>query len=384
MGICEQWKSVVDTILTGAFLCTQEAFRIMKSQQPIGGRVERRHERRDREKDKDRLRLSVVAEQMQQQRLGKENAADHQRAAADGQAAAEIGFLEVKKVAFVHEADHLEHLAANHHARAVDPVARMLGVAIADQLGDGRLLTPAEERALAKRKDEGDEDAKRRLIEANLRLVMSITRSYTKAGVPLLDLIQEGNLGLIRAVEKFDYRLGFKLSTYATWWIRQAITRALADQGRTIRLPVHVAEQVRRVMRARRVLAQKLNRDPTIEEVATESGFPARRVEELLELVEDPVSLETPVGDGESLYADLIEDVHSDQPDESTAKRLRSAELASALEHLNPRMQRVLSLRFGLADGKPQTLEEVGAGLGITRERVRQLEARALRELPDG
>jgi RNA polymerase primary sigma factor len=249
------------------------------------------------------------------------------------------------------------------------------------QIGDGRLLTPSEERELARLKDEGDEAAKRRLIEANLRLVMSITRNYTKAGVPLLDLIQEGNLGLIRAVEKFDYRLGFKLSTYATWWIRQSITRALADQGRTIRLPVHVAEQVRRVMRARRVLGQKLNRDPTIDELATESGFPSRRVEELLELVEEPVSLETPVGDGESLYADLIEDVHSDQPDESTAKRLRSVELADALTHLNPRMQRVLSLRFGLEDGKPQTLEEVGAGLGITRERVRQLEARALREL---
>ena len=249
------------------------------------------------------------------------------------------------------------------------------------QIGDGRLLTAAEERELARRKDEGDEAAKRRLIEANLRLVMSITRHYTKAGVPLLDLIQEGNLGLIRAVEKFDYKLGFKLSTYATWWIRQAVTRALADQGRTIRLPVHVAEQVRRVMRSRRILTQKLNRDPTIDELARESGFPSRRVEELLELVEDPVSLETPVGDGESLYADLIEDVHSDQPDESTAKRLRSVELADALLSLNPRMQRVLSLRFGLEDGKPQTLEQVGAGLGITRERVRQLEARALREL---
>ena len=166
------------------------------------------------------------------------------------------------------------------------------------QIGDGPLLTPAEERELARRKDAGDEAAKRRLIESNLRLVMSITRNYTKAGVPLLDLIQEGNLGLIRAVEKFDYRLGYKLSTYATWWIRQSVTRALADQGRTIRLPVHVAERVRRVMRARRVLAQKLNRDPLPHELAAESGFSIERVQELLDLVEDPVSLETPVGDG--------------------------------------------------------------------------------------
>src|SRR5205809_3098714 len=158
------------------------------------------------------------------------------------------------------------------------------------QLGDGRLLTPAEERELARRKDLGDEDAKRRLIESNLRLVMSITRNYTRAEVPLLELIQEGNLGLIRAVEKFDYRLGFKLSTYATWWIRQSITRALADQGRTIRLPVHVAAQVRRVMRSRRVLSQKLNRDPLLAEIATETGLTEARVKELLELVEDPVS----------------------------------------------------------------------------------------------
>jgi RNA polymerase primary sigma factor len=249
------------------------------------------------------------------------------------------------------------------------------------QIGDGPLLTPVEERELARLKDEGDEAAKRRLIECNLRLVMSITRNYTKAGVPLLDLIQEGNLGLIRAVEKFDYKLGFKLSTYATWWIRQAVTRALADQGRTIRLPVHVAEQTRKVLRARRILAQTLNRDPLIPEIAKESGFPTERVQELLELVEDPVSLETPVGDGESIYGDLIEDTKSDQPDAATAKLLRSRELAGALRRLNPRMRRVLALRFGLDGETPQTLEQVGIGLGITRERVRQLESRALREL---
>ncbi len=248
-------------------------------------------------------------------------------------------------------------------------------------LGDGRLLTPAEERELARRKDEGDEDAKRRLIESNLRLVMSITRNYTKAGVPLLDLIQEGNLGLIRAVEKFDYRMGYKLSTYATWWIRQAVTRALADQGRTIRLPVHVAEQVRRVMRARRILSQKLNREPTLAEVAEESRLTEERVKELLNLVEDPISLETPVGDGESLYGDLIEDEHVDQPEKVTAENRRSVELAEALQQLKPRMRHVLSRRFGLENGIPQTLEEVGQDLGITRERVRQLESRALREL---
>src|SRR5262249_29925697 len=248
-------------------------------------------------------------------------------------------------------------------------------------IGDGPLLTPVEERELARRKDEGDEEAKKKLIESNLRLVMSITRNYTKAGVPLLDLIQEGNLGLIRAVEKFDYKMGYKLSTYATWWIRQAVTRALADQGRTIRLPVHVADQVRRLMRSRRQLAQKLNREPTQEELAQESGFTPQRVQELLDLVEDPVSLETPVGDGESMYADLIEDVNSDRPDDTTAIKLRRKELAEALLRLNPRMQRVLALRFGLDGEHPQTLEEVGAGLGITRERVRQLESRALREL---
>jgi RNA polymerase primary sigma factor len=249
------------------------------------------------------------------------------------------------------------------------------------QIGDGRLLTRDEERELARRKDAGDDAAKRRLIEANLRLVMSLTRSYRSAAVPLLDLIQEGNLGLIRAVEKFDYRMGYKLSTYATWWIRQAITRALADQGRIIRLPVHVAEQVRRVMRVRRVLAQKLNREPTSAEIAAECDLTQERVRELLDIIEDAVSLETPVAGGDSLYSDLIENEAADEPDETTVENFRALEVERALDRLQPRLRDLLERRFGLAGQKPQTLDEIGATMGITRERVRQLETRALQEL---
>jgi RNA polymerase primary sigma factor len=248
-------------------------------------------------------------------------------------------------------------------------------------IGDGRLLTPAAERELARRKDEGDDIARRKLIESNLRLVMSITRNYTRADVPLLDLIQEGNLGLMRAVDKFDWTMGFKLSTYATWWIRQAVQRALAEQSRTIRLPVHIADQVRRVQRARRALGQELSRDPTFEEIATETELTPKRVQDLLDLVQDHVSLETPVGDGESVMSDLIEDTAAIGPEAETALRLRSTELARALAQLKPRLQRVLVLRYGLDGTNGRTLEQVGVELGITRERVRQLETRALREL---
>src|SRR5512132_1144534 len=210
------------------------------------------------------------------------------------------------------------------------------------QIGDGPLLTPAQERELARLKDEGDEAAKRKLIESNLRLVMSITRNYTKAGVPLLDLIQEGNLGLIRAVEKFDYTMGFKLSTYATWWIRQAVTRALAEQGRTIRLPVHLSDSVGQLKRAADKLGQALGRQPTAEELAASLGQPVEKINGLFAAMRQPISLETPIGDGDSSVADLIPDTSAQQPEVETADRARSTELLDALDKLQPRQRRVV------------------------------------------
>jgi RNA polymerase primary sigma factor len=249
------------------------------------------------------------------------------------------------------------------------------------QIGDGALLTRAEELELARRKDLGDEQAKRRLVECNLRLVIAMARAYSSSGVPLLDLIQEGNMGLMRAVEKFDYRRGYKLSTYATWWIRQSMTRAIADQARTIRLPLHVLDLVKKIHRANRTLAQKLGRDPLPSEIAAELDIPIERVLELQRTIEDPVSLEGPVGDGESNFADLVEDTNARQPEAAVTRSQREQELRAALEELGDRTRLVLEARFGLNDREPATLEQVGAEIGVTRERVRQIETRAQREL---
>jgi RNA polymerase primary sigma factor len=252
------------------------------------------------------------------------------------------------------------------------------------RIGRVRLLTKDDEVRLAKGVEANDMAAKNALIEANLRLVVSIAKRYTGRGLTLLDLIQEGNLGLIRAVEKFDWRRGFKFSTYATWWIRQGITRALADQSRTIRIPVHMVDRMNRVARTRRALAQRTGREPTAEEIAAEVEMPVEQVESLLAMGREPVSLETPVsGDGgdESRLADFIEDDASDAPLESVSISMREADLAEALRTLQWRERRVLELRYGLSSGEPMTLEEVGFEVGVTRERVRQIESRTLMKL---
>ncbi len=263
------------------------------------------------------------------------------------------------------------------------------GIAIDDpvrmylkEIGRVPLLSAEEEVELAKRIEQGDEEAKRRLAEANLRLVVSIAKRYVGRGMLFLDLIQEGNLGLIKAVEKFDYRKGYKFSTYATWWIRQAITRAIADQARTIRIPVHMVETINKLIRVTRQLVQELGREPLPEEIAERMDISVERVREIQKISQEPVSLETPIGEEEDSHlGDFIEDQDAPAPAEAASFRLLKEQLEEVLETLTPREEKVLRLRFGLDDGRARTLEEVGHVFGVTRERIRQIEAKALRKL---
>ncbi len=258
-----------------------------------------------------------------------------------------------------------------------DPVKMYL-----KDIGRVPLLSPEEEVELAKRMAEGDESAKLRLSEANLRLVVSIAKRYVGRGMQFLDLIQEGNLGLMKAVEKFDYQKGFKFSTYATWWIRQAITRAIADQARTIRIPVHMVETINRQVRVSRMLLQKLGREPTAAEIAEEMGISESRVMEIQKIAQDPVSLETPIGEeGASHIGDFLEDETATAPSDTVAFTMLKEQLISVLDTLTPREEKVLRLRYGIDDGRPRTLEEVGKEFNVTRERIRQIEAKALRKL---
>ena len=258
-----------------------------------------------------------------------------------------------------------------------DPVRMYL-----KEIGKVPLLSPDEEIELAKKIELGDEEAKKKLAESNLRLVVSIAKRYAGRGMQLLDLIQEGNLGLIKAVEKFDYRKGYKFSTYATWWIRQAITRAIADQARTIRIPVHMVETINRLVRTQRQLVQKLGREATPEELAKELDMPVERVREIMKISQDPVSLETPIGEEEDSHlGDFIPDDDAPEPAEAASFMLLKEQLVEVLKTLTPREEKVLRLRFGIEDGHTRTLEEVGKEFNVTRERIRQIEAKALRKL---
>ena len=262
-------------------------------------------------------------------------------------------------------------------ADITDPVRQYLKT-----IGQVRLLTMEEEQKIAKRISEGDPEAKKELIEANLRLVVSIAKKYVGRGLPLLDLIQEGNIGLMKAVDKFEYEKGFKFSTYATWWIRQAITRAIADQARTIRIPVHMVETINKLKKVTRRLAQELSRKPTEEELASEMGVSISKLREIVKIAQEPLSLETPIGKEEdSRLGDFIEDKEADAPIKTVASELLREDLAEVLCTLSPRERDVLRLRFGLEDGRSRTLEEVGKEFNVTRERIRQIEAKALRKL---
>ena len=276
------------------------------------------------------------------------------------------------------ELEELEETEAMADTFSTDDPVRMY----LKEIGKVPLLTPEEEQDLAKRMAEGDEEAKRRMAEANLRLVVSIAKRYVGRGMLFLDLIQEGNLGLIKAVEKFDYTKGYKFSTYATWWIRQAITRAIADQARTIRIPVHMVETINKVIRVSRQLLQELGHDPSAEEIAAEMNMPVDKVRDILKIAQEPVSLETPIGEEEDSHlGDFIPDEDASEPSEAASFSLLKEQLMEVLDTLTPREKKVLELRFGIVDGRTRTLEEVGKEFNVTRERIRQIEAKALRKL---
>lgn len=271
----------------------------------------------------------------------------------------------------------MSDMSAPSGVKINDPVRMYL-----KEIGRVSLLTADEEVALALKIEQGDQEAKQRLAEANLRLVVSIAKRYVGRGMQFLDLIQEGNMGLMKAVEKFDYRKGFKFSTYATWWIRQAITRAIADQARTIRIPVHMVETINKLIRIQRQLLQDLGREPTPEEIGAEMDMPTEKVREILKIAQEPVSLETPIGEeDDSHLGDFIEDQDATSPADAAAYELLKEQLEGVLDTLTDREENVLRLRFGLDDGRTRTLEEVGKVFGVTRERIRQIEAKALRKL---
>ena len=287
------------------------------------------------------------------------------------------------------EVEELEEIESLNEDELIDPETLVDNFSVDDpvrmylkEIGKVNLLTAEEEVELAMRMAEGDKEAKKRMAEANLRLVVSIAKRYVGRGMLFLDLIQEGNLGLIKAVEKFDYSKGYKFSTYATWWIRQAITRAIADQARTIRIPVHMVETINKVMRISRQLLQELGHDPTPEEIAEDMGMPVEKVREILKIAQEPVSLETPIGEEEDSHlGDFIPDEDASEPAEAASFTLLKEQLSEVLGTLTPREEKVLRLRFGIEDGRTRTLEEVGREFNVTRERIRQIEAKALRKL---